>query len=344
MRAVKPSFMKQVNSALVRDAIAGRGRAAKAELAADTGLSLTTIGQILAAMEKSGEIRVTGYGESSGGRKAAVYELDPDACILYAAAIDVDWVLWGVSNALGTMIADGAHMVRKDPIGESIELIVSLRKKYGLSAPARAALAVGLPGVVHERRLLNGPLRERLAGVDVVDFFHERTGLPVTIENDLNATALGFARRAEEEGRPIHSLVYINTIGGTGSGIVCGGEVLRGAAHYAGELGYLPDLSGAAFHERLEAAKDSAEYAAVYAHALSVVNCVVNPALIVVGGKGFRFDLADDISVAFARRVDPSVRPALVFEQDSGPHYLYGLCGLAADILFPSYRLIEKRS
>jgi predicted NBD/HSP70 family sugar kinase len=344
--------MKQVNAALVREAIAGRGRAVKAELAADTGLSLTTVGQVLSAMERVGEIRSTGFKESSGGRKAAVYELDPDACVVYGIAVGAESLEWRVANALGTMIADGACMVRRDPIEEAIALIAELRGKGFGSRPERAALAVGVPGAINDGCVLSGPLRDRLKDVDAVALFRDRTGLPVTVENDLNATALGFARRAEDEGHPVGSIVYVNTnrstLGcagsGTGSGIVYGGQVLRGAFNFAGELGHMPDLSGASFNQRLSGAKDSAEYAAVYANALAVMNSVINPALFVVGGTGFRYDLSDAVAFEFACRVDPSVRPALVFEQDSGPHYLYGLCSLAAEELFPSYRLIAERS
>jgi predicted NBD/HSP70 family sugar kinase len=172
--------------------------------------------------------------------------------------------------------------------------------------------------------------------------------MPVVVENDLNATALGFARRAEDEGHPVHSLAYIHTNGKngfcSGAGIVCGDRILRGAAHFAGEVGFIPDFADAVFDDALWKNDRSADFAKIYAKMLATVNCVINPALLVVGGSGFRYDLSDLVSKEFSCLVDAAVRPALVFEEDSGPHYLYGLCGLAAEELFPSYRLVDKRN
>jgi len=345
MYAAKPRLMKQVNEALVREALAGRGRAAKTDLAADTGLSLTTVGQILSAMEKMGEIRLTEYNESSGGRKAAVYRLDPEACVVYAVAVEAGHLDWAVANALGTVTADGTRLVRRDPIKEAVALVEAMRKDALVPRSERAALAIGIPGAVQDGRVLTGFLRDRWRDRDIAAHFRERTGLPVVAENDVNAAALGFVRRAEAEGRAVHSIVYINTNGTcTGSGIVCGGQVLRGASHFAGELGFLPLRPNSLFDETLAQASSAAEYAAVYATALAAVNCVINPALFVVGGTSFRFDLSDAVAADFAARTDAEVRPALVFEKETRPNYLYGLCGLAVEELFPAYRLIDKRN
>lgn len=346
MRAIQPRLMKRANEALVREALSVRGRASKAELARDTGLSLTTVGQVLAAMEADGELRLRGFNESSGGRKAAAYELNPDACVVYAVAVERDRLDWAIANALGTVVADGTRIVRRDPVEDAVNLVLTLKEDpIGGRRPSRGALALGLPGAVQGGRVLTGFLEERWRDADIELFFMERTGLPVVAENDMNAAALGFARRSESEGRPVHSIVYLFTTGDcTGSGIVCGGQVLRGAFNFAGELGLMPVRPGATFEEALAEAAGPAEYAAVYAGALAALNCVINPALVVVGGPSFRYDLSDAVAAEFAIRVDAAVRPALVFERETRPHYLYGLCGLGTEELFPSFRIIDKRS
>lgn len=347
MRAIQPHLMKRVNDALVRESLGVRGRASKADLARDTGLSLTTVGQVLSDMERSGELRSDGFCESSGGRKAALYSLNPEACVAYVVAIEHDHLDWAIANALGTIVSDGTRLVRRDPIEETVALVASLRQDpiAGPPRPQREALAVGIPGAVQDGKILTGFLEPRWRSADVVEFFEGRTGLSVVAENDLNAAALGFVRRSESEGRPVHSIVYINTNGAcTGSGIVCGGMVLRGAFNFAGELGFLPSGRSCSFDAALATADSASQYAAVYADALAAVNCAVNPSLFVVGGTSFRYDLCDAVATEFAIRIDAAVRPALVFEREIRPHYLYGLCGLAVESIFPAYRLVEKRS
>ncbi len=345
MSAVRPEFMKRANEALVRSALENLGRASKGALAADTGLSLTTVGQVLAQMSENGEIRLSGYADSSGGRKAGVYELDPEACAVYAVAVERDRLDWAVANALGTVTADGTRLVREDPMAEAAALIEGLRRDALIERPPRAAVAVGVPGAVLDGRIITGFLRDEWEDRDAASYFISRLGLPVVVENDMNATALGFSRRTAKEGRELESLAYIVTNGRcTGSGYVCGGQVVRGAARFAGELGFLPQASGRTFDEELAETENAAGYARLYAAALETVNCVVNPALIVAGGTAFRFELSDAVGAEFAARIDPSIRPALVFEKDTRPDYLYGLCGLAIDEVFPAYRIIEKRS
>jgi predicted NBD/HSP70 family sugar kinase len=344
--------MKQVNEALIREVLRLRGRATKADIVADSGLSQTTVGQTLGRMEARFQIRQIGFHDSSGGRKAAVYELDADAGRGYAIAIERDRIDWAVCNALGTIITDGSRIVRNDPVDDAVALVDVLRK-HELDQPNgrgprtdAAALAVGVPGAVVDGSVITGAFRARWGETSVERHIADATGLPVFVENDMNAIALGYAAEAETGGRKLHSLVYIHFNGAdcTGSGIVVEDRILRGAANFAGELGYLPVRPGMLLDQALAASRSDEEYADCILSALAAVTCVINPALIVIGGTGFRFDLQDLLTIRFAATVDAEVRPDLVFVRDSRRHYLAGLCGLASESLFPAYRLISKRS
>lgn len=340
----KPERMKQVNEALVREALCARGRATKAELSADTGLSLPTVAQAIVGMERLGEIRAAGLKESSGGRKATEYELDAGAGTIYAIAIERDRLDWAIANALGTVVSQGGRLVRADPVREALELVESMRRDIVFRPEGRVVLAIGIPGVVQDGRVLTGEFQGEWGDADIAAYFSERAGMPVVVENDINASALGYDRRLGANGQKAHSLVYVYFNGRcTGSGIVCGGQVLRGAADFAGELDYLPLAGGRMLYDSLLDPSDEGTLVASIASALAAVNCVVNPGLFIVGGRGFRFDLADRIEAEYKVRVDASVRPRLVFEKDTMSHYLYGLCGLALDRMFPTLNLVVGR-
>ncbi len=358
MLAGRPQRMKQVNEALIREGLRLRGRATKADIAWDTGLSQTTVGQTLSQMEARREIRLAGFKDSSGGRKAAVYELDADAGRGYALAIELDRLDWAVCNALGTVIGEGTRVVRNDPVEDAIALLAAIREN-GFGSPPQSgangtgaygrgqeALAVGVPGAVLDGAIITGNFRGKWGEADLVRHLETRTGLRPLVENDMNATALGFARAAETGDRKLHSLIYVHFNEGpcTGSGLIEAGRILRGASGFAGELGCMPVRPGVTLDQALAASPDQEAYAAAIAAALASVNCVMNPALIVVGGTDFRFDLSDALSIRFAAETDAAVRPDLVFVRDSRPHYLAGLCGLAAEALFPAFRLTETRS
>lgn len=73
--------------------------------------------------------------------------------------------------------------------------------------------------------------------VPLAGLLGERFGLPVAVENDVKAAALG--ERHFGAGKNCSSLVYMTVSTGVSAGIIVGGEVLRGQNHCAGEIPYL---------------------------------------------------------------------------------------------------------
>ena len=68
------------------------------------------------------------------------------------------------------------------------------------------------------------------------------TGKEVVLENDANAAALGEARFGA--GRGVDNFVAVTLGTGVGSGIVAGGQVVRGVNGFGGELGHLTVAPG----------------------------------------------------------------------------------------------------
>lgn len=70
----------------------------------------------------------------------------------------------------------------------------------------------------------------------IVKIVKERFGVPVVLENDANAAALG--EYIYGAGRGFKNIVYITVSTGVGGGIIFNGEILRGVGANAGELGH----------------------------------------------------------------------------------------------------------
>ena len=342
MYAGRPQRMKLVNEVLVREALLQRSESTKAQLVADTGLSQTTIGQALAHMESAGQICQVGLKNSSGGRRAAAWALEPDCVRAFSLIIEPGQLIWGISNALGTLIKRGQRPVQKDAAREAAALLQDLQA----STPdiARQAAAIGVPGAVCDGRIITGFLQEAWNNTDIRSLFAQETSTPVTVENDLNAMALGYMQAAETSGKRPDSLAYIHFNGlCTGAGLVANGQVLRGALNFAGELGFLPMGKGLCFDQVLNTATSDTDYTDCIASALFTVNCVINPARLVVGGTRFRFDLSDAVRERFNALAESRIRPQLCFIEDSSPYYLTGLGVLAIEQAFPAIRLVDHR-
>src|SRR5207342_793490 len=101
-----------------------------------------------------------------------------------------------------------------------------------------AALGIGIPSRIDQWRgrsisAVNLPLE----GVDLRDRMREEHGLPVGIENDANAAAIGEWKAGAARGA---SNVVMLTLGtGVGGGLILDGKPFRGATGSAGELGHI---------------------------------------------------------------------------------------------------------
>jgi hypothetical protein len=331
----RPQHVRIANDLRIREALLARSAVTMADLVAETGLSQTTVGQVVDRMRRSGLVREAGKQASSGGRPAAAWSLRPNAWMSAALAIERDALSWALYDAFGTRIDGGGMTVREGHLEEALSLSAGIAKAASSKGRGRCALAVGVPAAVKDGRALTGDFLEAWAGLDLESLFRERSGLETIVENDLNAIALGYLRRAEAEGRKPGSLAYVHFNEGSciGSGLVLDGRVFRGASSYAGEIGFLPMGDGRNLEEVMFSAETRSEaYVEAVVAALRAINCVVNPALVVLGGKGFRFDLEDAIAARFGALVDARVRPSLAFSRDSAEYYMDGLAGLAAEL------------
>jgi glucokinase len=106
---------------------------------------------------------------------------------------------------------------------------------------APVAIGVGVPAIVDVGAGVIGEEAHNvpeLAGLPLARVLAARFGLPVFVDNDVNALALAEWRFGA--GRGSRSLVVLAAGTGFGSGIVLDGRVVRGARGFGAELGHVP--------------------------------------------------------------------------------------------------------
>jgi len=107
----------------------------------------------------------------------------------------------------------------------------------GLPVSTLDSIGLGVPGMVDA---LNGEVRHAanlgFSRLNLGSELHERFGVHVRVENDVNAAALGAYHFLELSG----TMAYVNLGTGMAAGIVSGGRLLRGATGNAGEIGHIP--------------------------------------------------------------------------------------------------------
>lgn len=100
-----------------------------------------------------------------------------------------------------------------------------------------ASIGIGTPGVVNTTTgHVNNIANLLIDHIDLGPQIAQRTGVPVVVENDVNAAALGAAALNNASG----IVVYLNLGTGLGAGIIRNGALDRGSSGNAGEIGHIP--------------------------------------------------------------------------------------------------------
>ncbi len=229
--------MRARNQREVFEQVHRRGPISRADIAANLRLSPAAVTNISAELIARGLIYEAREADTGGvGRKAILLEVDYSLARVAGVKVSPSAITCAITN-LGAEVERTATRALANTAPETVvEGIVSLLRELG--ALDVAALGVDLPGAVRDdgATVRYSPLlgwRE----VPVGGLLEDRLGVPVTVENDVNALALAEAWFGYGRG---HADFLTLTLGrGVGLGIVLGGELYRGPRGGAGEFGHV---------------------------------------------------------------------------------------------------------
>ena len=126
-----------------------------------------------------------------------------------------------------------------DEVVESAVAVVDgLAAAAGCDTKDFGSIGVGVPGTVDSASgLVSHALNLGVERLELGTVLSERFGMPVRIENDVNAAALGAFHVLEQPATA--SIAYLNLGTGLAAGLVLRGELWRGARGAAGEIGHI---------------------------------------------------------------------------------------------------------
>jgi len=153
---------------------------------------------------------------------------------IYSAVVGADGSVRG-EDLRPTYAAAGQAAVI-DAMMESLQAAASDAK---LELGRLCGVGVAAPGPVNAARgnLTNPPNLPGWGDVPLGTILSGRLSLPVVIENDANAAAMG--EYLEGAGQGARALIFVTVSTGIGGGIVLDGDLYRGPDGTAGELGHM---------------------------------------------------------------------------------------------------------
>lgn len=256
--------LRSHNAALLLDLLrtAGEAGISRLELAERTGLTPQAVSKITARLRAEGLVREAGQRASTGGKPRTVLRLVPSAAYAVGVHLDRDELTTVLVDLAGVRVA-----VRRTPLdlGAGAEAVFEVVAREVGAVAGAASGEVGAVAGAHERGsdsdhpgaepavlglgvAMPGPLDHlsgtpgrvtgfpEWEGVPLREELARRLGLPVALDKDTNAAALGLALRSTAP--TADSFAYLHLGTGLGSGLVLGGALHRGVRTGAGEFGH----------------------------------------------------------------------------------------------------------
>ncbi|WAB84989.1 ROK family transcriptional regulator [Microcella daejeonensis] len=237
------------------DRIRALGTASRVELAEQTGLTDATISHIVRQMIVDGLVVESGFGESTGGKRRTLLEIDGAARSAVGVSLARDRIAIVLTDLAGAVIGrrviDGAQDEHPEEVLRRISGAVDrVVAEHDVARERLVGIGIAGPGPLDTR---TGTLRgrqpsEQWNGYPLEERAEHLTGSRVLIDNDATCVALGehWTRRRTDPAA-VEATVFVGE--GVGCGILIEGRVFHGATSNAGEIGHISlDVAGPSCH------------------------------------------------------------------------------------------------
>jgi len=227
----------------VLDSVFWCGGLSRDALANRASFSKTRANATVAGLLDQGLLEEAGLQSSSGGRRPETLRLHHGLGVLLGADLGATGLEVAVLTPDLRVLASHreAADVRRGPglvLSRVRALMAELLAQCGKTARDVVAIGIGVPGPVdfETGQLVNPPLMPEWDSFSIRDDLRADYSAPVFVDNDVNLMALGELWRLQ---RGLQNFLVIKIGTGIGCGIVCHGEVYRGANGSAGDVGHI---------------------------------------------------------------------------------------------------------
>lgn len=368
------------NQRVTLHAVRVNGPVTRTDLAMKTGLTSAAIANITNRLLRDELILKAGRLYGARGQPASNFVINPDSCFSIGLNVDRDHVTLVVLDFVGKVRGRASREIpfaSPETVRTFFERSVfQLLAKAGIARERLVGVGVAFPDDITRAHLPDQPDDYAAwACVRVDDLIQDVLGIPVFIENDAAAAAIGEMQFGS--GHRYRSFFYLLVTAALGGGLVADGAYVRGAIGRSGEIGWLRARNAAGRDNQLQNIVSlSSLYSRLAEHGTRVatprgllrlnaaargvvdrwieestdalvesflaINCLINPEAILIGGR-LPAPLVDRLASALNQRMAgfaaqfPAIAPvARALTSDDAP-------AVGAAILPFSYRLLPTR-
>ncbi len=227
------------NQRLILRTIFDRNEISRADVARMTGLTRTTVSQVVGALLEQKLVKEIGQGTSSGGKTPILLSVPNNARHLIGIDLGSDEFRGAVVNLRGeirhslSLPLDGRQ--GKDALQLAYDLIDALQER---ATSPLLGIGVGVPGVINPAKGSSVHWAVNLSWLDLPlrDLLQAHSRVPVYVANDSQVATLAESFFGKWRNT---NLIVIKAERGIGSGIVIDGNLWKGDGFGAGEIGHV---------------------------------------------------------------------------------------------------------
>ncbi|WP_086931920.1 ROK family transcriptional regulator [Agarilytica rhodophyticola] len=219
------------------------GEISQPNIAHKTGLAQQSVSRIVKGLLDRGAFVGGRVSNGRRGQPSMTVRVEPTFAYSFGIVLMTDAFSVALMDFSGAVLdevhCDTVSMTRSVVIPKIQALFDDFIEKFNIPQQRIFGIGLGISGYClggHGR--YNSPLAlDDWALVDLEDVLSEQFGLPVWVENDANAAAVG--ESLVGQGRVYNNFVYLYIAAGIGGGVIINGELLRGCHGNGGEVGLI---------------------------------------------------------------------------------------------------------
>ncbi|UZN04485.1 ROK family transcriptional regulator [Cellulomonas sp. S1-8] len=239
-----PGTAPTSSGSAILDVIRAAGTISRVELTRATGLTAATISTVVRRLIDEGLVVEAGRAESTGGKPRMLLQLDPAARFAVGVHLDHAGITYVIANLGGQVVArwrrpgTGSDDPR-DVVARIAAEISATVARVGVDPARLLGVGVVSPGPLSTSTgmTLAPPVMQHWADFPLAEAIEDAVGLPVLLDNDATASALGEYWSGGVPTGAVCAALYMAT--GIGAGIIVDGTVYRGRSSNTGEIGHV---------------------------------------------------------------------------------------------------------
>lgn len=230
----------------VFERIAGQDHVSKAELLDEFSLTSSSLTRLLDELTNEGWLAAAGFGESTGGRKPILYQVNSAHKVIFGLEISRLYSSLGLFDLNMKVLSSCRWPMDESMTPQKLVRYVggkidAMLQESGMDKNKVAGIGVGAVGPLDRHRgLILEPRYFSAAGwahVPICEWLEKETGIPAALENGANTALIGehWALRGEK----VQHMLYIHAGSGLRSAMMSNGSLVHGAMDMEGSIGQM---------------------------------------------------------------------------------------------------------